>query len=78
MKSSNHSDVGKDYHGGSLSTVGQEDPIPVFLRRLNDLNARVGTRTRLLIELDDASGVQVEIRFLCFLLKKKKSYIQIV
>uniref|UniRef100_A0A2S2QNT5 Muscle M-line assembly protein unc-89 n=1 Tax=Sipha flava TaxID=143950 RepID=A0A2S2QNT5_9HEMI len=59
MKSSNHSDVGKDYHGGSLSTVGQEDPIPVFLRRLNDLNARVGTRTRLLIELDDASGVQV-------------------
>lgn len=60
MKSSNNSDVGsKDYRGGSSSTVGQEDLIPIFLRRLNDLNIRVGTRTRFLIELDDASGVQV-------------------
>lgn len=70
MKSSDHSDVGKDYRGGSSSTVGQDDPIPVFLRRLNDLNTRVGTRTRFLIELDDASGVQVNILF-----KKKKQYI---
>ncbi|XP_008180551.1 titin isoform X2 [Acyrthosiphon pisum] len=60
MKSSNNSDVGsKDYQGGSSSTVGQEDLIPIFLRRLNDLNIRVGTRTRFLIELDDATGVQV-------------------
>ncbi|CAI6343292.1 unnamed protein product [Macrosiphum euphorbiae] len=60
MKSSNNSDVGsKDYRGGSSSTVGQEDLIPIFLRRLNDLNIRVGTRTRFLIELDDATGVQV-------------------
>ncbi|XP_022161453.1 uncharacterized protein LOC111027387 isoform X2 [Myzus persicae] len=60
MKSSNHSDAGsKDYRGGSSSTVGQEDLIPIFLRRLNDLNIRVGTRTRFLIELDDATGVQV-------------------
>lgn len=62
MKSSNHSDSdtgSKDYRGGSSSTVGQEDLIPIFLRRLNDLNIRVGTRTRFLIELDDATGVQV-------------------
>lgn len=60
MKSSNdNSDVGRDYRGGSSSTVGLEDPIPIFLRRLNDLNVRVGTRTRFLIELDDATGVQV-------------------
>ncbi|XP_025203950.1 uncharacterized protein LOC112600845 isoform X2 [Melanaphis sacchari] len=60
MKSSNHSDAGsKDYRGGSSSTVGQEDLIPIFLRRLNDLNIRVGTRTRFLIELEDATGVQV-------------------
>ncbi|XP_050063770.1 uncharacterized protein LOC114128407 isoform X2 [Aphis gossypii] len=60
MKSSNHSDTeSKDYRGGSSSTVGQEDLIPIFLRRLNDLNIRVGTRTRFLIELDDATGVQV-------------------
>lgn len=62
MKSSNHSDVGsKDYRGGSSSTVGQEDMIPIFLRRLNDLKIRVGTRTRFLIELDDATGVQVGV-----------------
>ncbi|XP_060843292.1 uncharacterized protein LOC132923359 isoform X6 [Rhopalosiphum padi] len=60
MKSSNHSDAeSKDYPGGSSSTIGQEDLIPIFLRRLNDLNIRVGTRTRFLIELDDATGVQV-------------------
>jgi len=59
MKSTNNSDVGNDYRGGSSSTVGQEDSTPVFLRRLNDLNVRVGTRTRFLIELDDATGVQV-------------------
>ncbi|XP_026808599.1 uncharacterized protein LOC113550868 isoform X2 [Rhopalosiphum maidis] len=60
MKSSNHSDAGsKDYRGGSSSTIGQEDLIPIFLRRLNDLNIRVGTRTRFLIELDDATGVEV-------------------
>lgn len=61
MKSSNHSDVGQDYRGGSSSTVGQDDPIPIFLRRLNDLKIRVGTRTRFLIEIDDATGVQVNI-----------------
>lgn len=61
MKSSNHSDLGKDYRGGSSSTIGQEDSIPVFLRRLNDLNIRVGTRTRFLIELDDSTGVQVRV-----------------
>lgn len=61
MKSSNQSDVGQDYRGGSSSTIGQDDPIPIFLRRLNDLNIRVGTRTRFLIELDDSTGVQVNI-----------------
>lgn len=61
MKSSNQSDLGKDYRGGSSSTIGQDDRIPTFLRRLNDLNIRVGTRTRFLIELDDATGVQVII-----------------
>lgn len=66
MKSSNNSDVGKDYRGGSSSTIGQEDSIPVFLRRLNDLNIRVGTRTRLLIELDNPSGVQVNISYILY------------
>lgn len=61
MKSSNQTDVGQDYRGGSSSTIGQDDPIPIFLRRLNDLNIRVGTRTRFLIELDDSTGVQVNI-----------------
>lgn len=61
MKSSD-SDVGRDYRGGSSSTVDQENPIPIFLRRLNDLNIRVGTRTRFLIELDDPTGVQVIIK----------------
>jgi len=70
MKSTNNSDVGNDYRGGSSSTVGQEDPIPVFLRRLNDLNIRVGTRTRFLIELDDATGVQVNNNALDY--EKKK------
>lgn len=75
MKSSNHSDIGsKEYQGGSSSTVGQEDLIPIFLRRLNDLNIRVGTRTRLLIELDDATGVQVGT---LHDLKQKKMYIKV-
>jgi len=73
MKSTNDSDVGDDYRGGSSSTVGQDDPIPVFLRRLNDLNIRVGTRTRFLIEIDDATGVQVNTNAPDHVHKKKIS-----
>lgn len=72
--SSNHSDVGKDYKGGSSSTIGQEDPIPIFLRRLNDLNVRVGTRTRFLIELDDATGVQVRPTDVMYIFKTVKMF----
>lgn len=72
MKSSIADESDVDYRGGSSSTIGQEDPMPIFLRRLNDLNVRVGTRTRLLIELDDATGVQVQANYM--MLETRFSY----
>lgn len=38
-----------------------DDP-PTFARRLNDLSVKVGTRTRLLVEIRSSSGVKVRIR----------------
>lgn len=37
-----------------------DDP-PIFARRLNDLSVKVGTRTRLLVEIRSSSGVKVSI-----------------
>nr|XP_022901417.1 titin-like [Onthophagus taurus] len=39
---------------------GEEDQPPAFLRRLNDLSVKVGTRTRFLVEIKTASEVTIE------------------
>lgn len=36
-----------------------EDDAPIFLRRLNDLAVKVGTRTRFLVEIRSSSDVKV-------------------
>lgn len=40
-----------------------EDP-PIFLRRLNDLTVKVGTRTRLLVEIRSSTDVKVPHLFI--------------
>lgn len=43
--------------GGEAGT--SEDEPPAFLRRLNDLSAKVGTRTRFLVEIRSGSRLEV-------------------
>ncbi len=38
-----------------------EDP-PIFLRRLSDLSVKVGTRTRLLVEIRSSTDVKVKLK----------------
>lgn len=57
-----------------------DDP-PTFLRRLSDLSVKVGTRTRLLVEIRSSSAVKVNGKdgfsfdlFFVFNLTKKESF----
>ncbi|KAJ8924692.1 hypothetical protein NQ315_000843 [Exocentrus adspersus] len=46
--------------GGRHTETGDEDQPPAFLRRLNDLSVKVGTRTRFLVEISSSSQLTIE------------------
>lgn len=45
---------------GTVAGASEDEP-PAFLRRLNDLSAKVGTRTRFLVEIRSGSRLEVSI-----------------
>lgn len=40
----------------------EDDETPIFLRRLNDLSVKVGTRTRFLVEIRSSSDLKVRFQ----------------
>lgn len=42
-----------------IAVEGDQDDTPVFLRRLNDLSVKVGTKTRFLVELYSVTQLSV-------------------
>lgn len=59
----------KNLAGESQSAVqlrindnSEDDETPIFLRKLNDLSVKVGTRTRFLVEIRSSSDLKVNIR----------------
>lgn len=45
---------------------GNDDEPPAFLRRLNDLSIKVGTRTRFLVEIRSSSEIAVSMASISF------------
>lgn len=56
-----HNDTGQARSDILLEVRTRPGDVPVFLRRLNDLAVKVGTRTRFLVEI--RSPTQVKVSF---------------
>lgn len=48
-----------DQHNNATASGGNDDEPPAFLRRLNDLSVKVGTRTRFLVEIRSSTELMV-------------------